>query len=213
MGSCPQNWQQGRRLILMPFRELVRTRKGISERLTYNMVLKRASQWQHRWGKAKFLCNISILLGAPLRSCWSLWQTKALGAILMQIRHNLVFYTLLFPRGHNHALWSPRALLSPCRGAAPSCTALLSITRMDKEQSRGSGQGTQLSSSAAKQRQKSLICSTMTGPHVAQVQPSTSDFITLPNDPTSTKDVHRPTSVAGDLSYQLPWWEEHLKRS
>lgn len=44
----------------------------------------------------------------------------------------------------------------------------------------------------------------MSGPHVAQVQPGTSDFITLPNDPTSTKDVHHPTSIAGDLSHQLP---------
>lgn len=46
----------------------------------------------------------------------------------------------------------------------------------------------------------------MTGPRVVvQVQPGTSDFITLSNDPTSIKDVHRPTStsIAGDLSHQL----------
>lgn len=57
----------------------------------------------------------------------------------------------------------------------------------------GSGQHTPPSTSAAKQRQKSLICSTTTGPHVVQAQPGATDFITSPNDPTSSKDVHHPS--------------------
>jgi len=45
----------------------------------------------------------------------------------------------------------------------------------------------------------------MTGPPAVQAQPGTRDFIALPNDPTSAKGVHHPTStsIAGDLSHQL----------
>jgi len=50
------------------------------------------------------------------------------------IRHNLIFHVPLLPQGHNHSLWGPGSLLSPCTRAAPSCPVLLSITRKDEEQ-------------------------------------------------------------------------------
>lgn len=181
------------------------------------MVLKRASQRQQRWEKAMFLCSSSILLGAPLRSCWSVRQTKALVVILMQInciRHTLVFHVPYSHKGTTTL--SPGASSALAQGQL----RLLPLAPLHCEEGRGaergSGLGTQPSTLAAKQKQRSLICSTLTGPRVVvQVQPGTSDFITLPNDPTSIKDVHRPTStsIAGDLSHQLLWWEEHLKRS
>lgn len=98
------------------------------------MVLKGVSQRQRRWRKAMFLCNSSTLLGAPLRSCWSMRQTKAFVAILMQInciRHNLAFHVSPVPPGvrlPSLKPWEPAQSLH----TALSCPTLLSIARSRK---------------------------------------------------------------------------------
>lgn len=157
-----------------------------------------------------FLCNSSILPGAPLRPCWNVWQTKAFVAILMQINcitNNLVFHSPL--QGHNHSLWGLTSLLSTCTRAAPSCPVILSTTKEDEEQRGAQGRAP---SWAHRQQngQKTQMSSTKTALCVVQSQPGTSDF--PPYDPASINNMHHPssTSTAEDPSPQLSGWEELL---
>lgn len=70
----------------------------------------------------------------------------------------------------------------------------------EQEAERGSGQGTHLSTLAAKQRQKSLDLQHRDWPTSGPSAADISDFLTLLNDPTSAKDMETFSPASNDKS-------------
>lgn len=114
-GSCPKNWHQGRRLILMPFRELVRTRKRHLWEAYIQHGTKKGKSKTAEVGKSKVSvqylhpawCSSEILLKHV--------ADKSFRRHFNANKTQPIVHIALFPQGHNHSLWGPGSLLSPAQ--------------------------------------------------------------------------------------------------